>query len=100
MRYLFYFGLAVAACRWWVMTDPLRRERFRFLPIITAGFWASVPLFLWPWEAASPSLAIAPIVIAAVCVQVASPWTAPLAVAAPVRPIARPIGYRRKRYAV
>ena len=98
MRYLFYYGLAVAACRWWVMADPKRKERFRLFPIVAAGFWAGALLFLWPWEAASPALAFAPLVIAAVCVQVTSPWISPVA-ASPVRPVARPIG-RRHRYAV
>ncbi len=93
MRYLFYFGLSVAACRWWSMADPRRKERFRLLPIVTSGMWAGALLFLWPWEAASPALAFAPLVIAAVCVQVTSPWNPP----AVTRPVARPI--RRQRYA-
>lgn len=99
MRYLFYFGLTVAACRWWVMADPRRKERFRLWPIIAAGVWSGVMLFLWPWEAALPALGIAPVVIAAVCVQVASPWKPP-APPPPARPVARPVVYRRKRYAV
>lgn len=77
MRYLFYFGLATAASPWWSMTDRRRRERLRLLPIIGAGLWSGVFLFLWPWEAASAALGVAPIVIAAVCVQVASPWVPP-----------------------
>lgn len=92
MRYPFYFGLSVAACRWWSMADPRRKERFRLLPIVTSGMWAGALLFLWPWEAASPALAFA-LVIAAVCVQVTSPWTPP----AVTRPVARPV--RRQRYA-
>jgi hypothetical protein len=94
MQYLFYFGLTVAACRWWVMTNPNRKERFRLWPCVAAGFWSAVLLFLWPWQAASPALAFAPLVIAAVCVQVTSPWNAP----APNRPVARPLN-RKYRYA-
>jgi eukaryotic-like serine/threonine-protein kinase len=94
MQYLFYYGLAVAANRWWVMADPRRKERFRLFPIVVAGFWAGALLFLWPWDAAPAALAFAPLVIAAVCVQVTSPWTAPPA----ARPVARPVS-RRHRYA-
>jgi len=35
--------------------------------------WASIFLFLWPWESAPATLAFAPVVVAAVVVQVASP---------------------------
>ncbi|MDB5313774.1 MAG: prkC 40 [Gemmataceae bacterium] len=97
MRYLFYFGLTVAACRWWAMADRARKERFRFLPILGAGLWAGGLLFLWPWEAASPALGVAPVVIAAVCVQVASRWV-PAVAAAPVRPIARVVSAPRPRH--
>ena len=66
MRYLFYFGLAVAACRWWMATDRKRKERVRVLPIVAAAFWGRVFLFLWPWESAPVIVGIAPLVIAAV----------------------------------
>ena len=89
MRYLFYFGVTAAACKWWAMTDRRRKERFRFLPVVGAGFWGGVLMFLWPWEVASPALGIAPLVIAAVAAQVASPWTPP-------PPQARPV-YRAER---
>ena len=95
MQYLFYYGLVVAACRWWAMADPKRKERFRLFPIVASGFWAGALLFLWPWGEASPALAFAPLIIAAVCVQVTSPWTPPVV----VRPVARPVG-RKHRYAV
>jgi eukaryotic-like serine/threonine-protein kinase len=97
MRYVFFFGLATAATRWWKMTDPLRKERFRLWPIVAAGLWSGALLFLWPWEAAPAALAFAPFVIAAVSVQVTSPWNPPL-VAYASRPVARPV--RRQRYAV
>ena len=74
-RYLFYFGLAAAACRWWRLTDKLRRERVRVFPVVAAGFWGCFLLFLWPWEAAPGSLGVAPLVVATVAVQAASPWT-------------------------
>jgi hypothetical protein len=100
MRYLFYFGVATAATRWWSMIDRRRKERFRFLHVVIAGFWGGALLFLWPWEAASPALGVAPLVIAAVCVQVVSPWAMPTAPQA--RPVvaARAIPVRRRRHAV
>ncbi|HUR54396.1 MAG TPA: serine/threonine-protein kinase [Gemmataceae bacterium] len=72
-RYLFYFGMAAGACAWWRMSDPNRRQRVRVWPVVGAAFWASVFLFLWPWEAAPALLGIFPLVVAAVAVQVASP---------------------------
>jgi serine/threonine protein kinase len=93
LQYLFYFGLAVAACRWWPASDRKRRERIRLFPILAAGFWASVFLFLWPWDLAPVILGIAPLVIAAISVQIVSPWAGPLPavpVSAPVRGRSRP----------
>jgi hypothetical protein len=94
VRYLFYFGLAVGACRWWIATDQRRKERVRIWPIIAAGFWAGVFLFLWPWDSTPVIVGIAPLVIAAVAVQAASPWSPPPPPAPPVmrlRPRGRPV---------
>ncbi len=77
MRYLFYFGLTVALCRWWRVTDPKRRERVRFFPLFAVGFWGAVFLFLWPTESAPLMLGVSVLVIASVASQVASPWTGP-----------------------
>jgi hypothetical protein len=74
LRYLFYFGLAIAACRWWIASDRNRRERMRLLPVFAAAFWGGVFAFLWPWESAPVVLGLAPMVIAAVAVQAVSPW--------------------------
>ena len=91
MRYLFYFGLATAACRWWVATDRKRRERVRVWPVIAAAFWGTVFLFLWPRDSSPVIVGMAPLVIAAIAVQWASPWSAPTPpTPAPVRPRARP----------
>ena len=73
LKYLFYFGLAMAACRWWVATDRKRQERVRFVPIIAAAFWGTVFMFLWPWDSAPVIVGIAPLVIAAVAVQAVEP---------------------------
>ncbi len=77
MQYLFYFGLTVALCRWWKTTDRKRRERVRFVPLIAAGFWGAVFLFLWPTDATPMMLGVSVLVIATVAAQVASPWAGP-----------------------
>ena len=74
LRYLFYFGLATAACRWWTATDPHRRERVRIVPILAAVFWGGVFVFLWPWESSPIMVGVAPLVIAAIATQILSPW--------------------------
>jgi hypothetical protein len=74
-RYLFYFGLAVGACRWWIAADRKRKERVRLWPIVGAAFWGGVFLFLWPIESTPMIVGLAPLVIAAVALQAASPWT-------------------------
>ncbi len=75
VRYLFYFGLTTAACRWWVATDRRRRERVRMFPIAAAAFWGTVFLFLWPWESSPVIAGFAPIIIAGVAAQAVSPWS-------------------------
>jgi hypothetical protein len=78
VRYLFYFGLTIALCRWWKTTDWKRKERVRFIPLLAAGFWGSVFLFLWPTTDSSPvMLGVSVLVIATVAAQVASPWAGP-----------------------
>jgi eukaryotic-like serine/threonine-protein kinase len=92
LRYLFYFGLATAACRWWIATDRRRRERVRVFPIIAAAFWGTVFVFLWPWESTPVMVGIAPLVIAAIAAQAASPWGGPpIPIAYPARPRSRPM---------
>jgi len=93
MRYLFYFGLTAAACPWGSMTDRRRRRRFRLSRVILGGAAAGLLLFLWPWEVASPTLGVVPIVIAAISTQIASPW-APVVPSSHSRP-ARVDGARR-----
>ena len=72
----------VALCRWWKATDRKRRERVRFIPLIAAGFWGTVFLFLWPHEGALMWAGVSVLVIAMVAIQVASPWAGP--------PVAKP----------
>ena len=75
VRYLLYFGVALAAGRWWRATARDRKERFSLFPLLAAGFWSGALLFLWPWEAGSPAMGIVPIVLAIVAVQAVSAWT-------------------------
>jgi hypothetical protein len=83
------------------MTDRRRKERFRFLPVVVAGFWGGALLFLWPWESASAALGVAPLVIAAVCVQVVSPWSSSRAAPVQTRAtVARAMPVRRRRQTV
>src|SRR5919202_1454728 len=46
--YVSYFALAFVALRWWRMADPRRSQRFSFLPLLATGFWALLPLLIWP----------------------------------------------------
>lgn len=92
LRYLFYFGLATAACRWWVATDRKRHVRVRLFPVLAATFWGMVFVFLWPWESTPVMVGIAPLVIAAIATQAASPWAGPpIPIAYPVRSRSRPV---------
>ena len=75
VRYLLYFGVALAAGRWWRAAARDRKERFSLFPLLAAGFWSGALLFLWPWEAGSPAMGIVPIVLAIVAVQAVSAWT-------------------------
>jgi hypothetical protein len=69
-----YFALAFFALRWWKLTDRRRSYRFSFAPILAAGFWTILLLLIWPrlWEGAVA------MVMAAVIVQLVSPWEEPL----------------------
>lgn len=79
IRYMLYFGGAMGASKWWKATARDRKERFSLGPVIAAGFWAVLLLFLWPLETASVANAIMPLILTAIAVQAVSPWRAPLA---------------------
>lgn len=79
--HLCYFALALFAMRWWKMADPRRSQRFSFVPVFAAGFWAFVLMLVWPepWLAGT-------VVLASAVVQLVSPWEPPAPrVARPVR---------------
>jgi hypothetical protein len=72
--YISYFALTFFALRWWRMADPRRSQRFSFLPLFAAGFWALLPLLVWP-DSSQGALAL---VMTAGIVQLVSPWEAPI----------------------
>jgi hypothetical protein len=71
--YVSYFALAFFALRWWRMADPRRSQRFSFLPLLAAGFWALLPLIVFP----DSSLGAVALVMTAAIVQLVSPWEPP-----------------------
>lgn len=71
--YVSYFALTFFALRWWRMADPRRSQRFSFLPLLAAGFWALIPLLVWQ-QAALGAIAL---VMSAAVVQLVSPWETP-----------------------
>jgi hypothetical protein len=75
IRYLLYFGGVLAAGRWWKATARDRKERFSLFPVLAAGFWSTVLLFLWPWTTGTAANGILPLVVAVISVQAVSPWT-------------------------
>jgi hypothetical protein len=73
--YLSYFGLAFFALRWWRMADRRRPQRFGLFPVLSAGFWAFVLLFLWPKQVMP--YGVVALVMTAAIVQLVSPWDQP-----------------------
>ncbi|HEY3227674.1 MAG TPA: hypothetical protein VGJ87_00555, partial [Roseiflexaceae bacterium] len=75
--YVSYFGLAFCAVRWWKMAERRRSSRFSFFPVLAAGFWAMVLLFVWPAQEAPMGVGAGALVMAAAIVQLVSPWEQP-----------------------
>ena len=77
LRQLSYFALALFGLRWWKMTDRRRGQRFSLGPLLAAGIWGSILLFLWtePWHG------LVVLVTSAAIVQLVSPVEHPLAAA-------------------
>jgi hypothetical protein len=73
--YLSYFGLAFFALRWWRMADRRRAQRFSLFPVLAAGFWAFMLLWLWPLPA--PPYGLGALVMTSAIVQLVSPWQEP-----------------------
>jgi hypothetical protein len=74
--YLTYFGLALAAVRWWRMVDRRRKYWFSLFPVLAAGFWALALSFVWPWGDKG-MFGAAALVTASMIVQWVSPWEPP-----------------------
>jgi hypothetical protein len=71
---LTYYAAAFFALRWWRLADRRRPQRFAVAPVLAAGFWGLVLLPLirpHPWRGALV------VVLAAVIVQLTSPWEEP-----------------------
>ncbi len=71
---LTYYAAGFFALRWWRLTDRRRSQRFALAPVLAAGFWGLVLLPLvrpHPWRGALV------LVLAAVIVQLVSPWEEP-----------------------
>jgi hypothetical protein len=82
--YLAYFGLTFFLLRWWKMADRRRPHRFSFYALVVPALCCWVlTLFLWPQDANakvslvdSATVILVP-VMAAVIIQLVSPWEAP-----------------------
>jgi hypothetical protein len=74
--FLAYFGLGLGALRWWKMTDRRRKHWFSLFPLLAAGFWGGVLLFMLP-NYDQRSVGFASMVMAAAIVQCVSPWETP-----------------------
>jgi hypothetical protein len=74
-RYLAYFALVFVVMRWWKMGERRRPQRFSLFGVVSAAFWGTVLLFLWP-QPQEPYGVVA-LVLAAAIIQVVSPWEAP-----------------------
>ena len=73
--YLSYFALGLCVLRWWRMAERRRPHRFSFFPVLAAGVWAVLLLFVWPWP--EPPHGAGALVMAAAIVQLVSPWEQP-----------------------
>ena len=59
--------------RW--LADRRRPQWFSFFPVLAAGFWGLMLLFVWPWPERPHGAAA--LVMAALIVQCVSPWEQP-----------------------
>src|SRR5205823_5941656 len=76
--YLAYFGLSLAALRWWRLADRRRKSWFSLFPVLAAGFWALVlSVVFWPWSQQQQMFGAMALVTASAIVQWVSPWEPP-----------------------
>ena len=69
-----YFGLTALAVDWWTMTNRDRKSKFRLMPILKAGVFALIPSVLF-FQPDTHPYAVPTIVLTAIVVQLASPWS-------------------------
>lgn len=87
LRYALYFGLTMGAIRWWRLTDPQRKKRFRIWGLFSTALWACAFLLLSLGELVGILTFAAPIVIAAIALQGSAPWKPLTSSPAPLQPI-------------
>jgi peptidoglycan/LPS O-acetylase OafA/YrhL len=74
--YLSFFGIGLAALRWWKMVDRYRQQRFSWFPVLVVGLLSMVLSgFFWPQG--EPPVGALALVASAVIVQWVSPWQPP-----------------------
>jgi hypothetical protein len=99
--YLSYFGLGFFGLRWWQLADRRRRHRFSLYTVIAAAVLGLILLVLfWPvppaacapsgnnvlglillvlfWPGPEPAIGVVTLVMAAIVVQLVSPWQRPV----------------------
>jgi hypothetical protein len=74
-RYLSYFALVFVVMRWWKMSERRRAQRFSLFGVVAAAFWGTVLLFLWPRP--EEPYGVVALVLAAIIIQLVSPWEPP-----------------------
>jgi serine/threonine protein kinase len=74
--YLSFFGIGLAALRWWKMVDRYRPQRFSWFPVLVVGLLGVVlgKLFLPESDSWIGTLAL---VVSSIIVQWVSPWQPP-----------------------
>jgi hypothetical protein len=75
--YLLFFGLAFFVQRWWKLAEPSRAERFSLFAVLVTLFWAFVLYLLLPGAVKERQTFLVALVMAAVIVQLVSPWQRP-----------------------
>jgi len=75
VRYLGYFALVFVLMRWWKLSERRRTQRFSLVGVVAAAFWGTVLLFLWPRP--EEPYGVVALVLAAVIIQLVSPWEPP-----------------------
>jgi hypothetical protein len=78
--YVMFFALMLAVPRWPLAADRKRSERFTLYPLLVAGLWGLILLYVWqmalgPGQIAPPGILVLAVAGAAAIVQIVSPWS-------------------------